>query len=237
MESLIPSALRAVRSLFTPGMFVVFLLSVALTVAALAGFVMCSSAFFIWLGEHLHNGLAGYVPWLGSIGSALLAWFLFPGIMPVIVSFFDDRIARIIEREEYPAVASAHEPAFWPEFWHDVRFSLAAILLNILVLPLYLLPVFNLFLFYLLNGYLLGREFFVMAARRHMPAQQAEILRKRYSRPVMLAGIALALLATVPVLNLFAPFWGIAVMVHLFHKLSPSFPPQLQSFRQPQILL
>ena len=87
-------------------------------------------------------------------------------------------------------------------------------------MPLYLLPLFNLCLFYLLNGYLLGREFFVMVARRHMPIETAEALRKAHSRPVTIAGIALALCATIPIANFFAPFWGIAVMTHLYHRLT-----------------
>ena len=51
---------------------------------------------------------------------------------------------------------------FWPELLHDLGFTVKALLLNILVLPLYLVPVLNLVLFYWLNGRLLGREYFVM---------------------------------------------------------------------------
>jgi len=221
MDVLIISSLRAVRSLFTPGMFSVFILSILVTIASLIGFITFSSMFFGWLSAHMENHptLAHLLPWIGSIGATLIAWILFPGIMPVIVNFFDDRIARLIERHDYPTVIQ-RIPSFWPEFLHDMRFSAMAIGLNILVLPLYLLPVINLFLFYVLNGYLLGREFFSMAARRHLSIADTEILRKRYARTVMTAGIILTVLATVPVINLFAPFWGIAVMVHLYHGLA-----------------
>src|SRR5262249_47955089 len=149
----------------------------------------------------------------------MIAWFLFPGIMPVIVSFFDNRIADIIERQDYPA-APAQPAEFLPEMLHDLRFSCVTILLNILVLPLYLFPLLFPFVFYGLNGYLLGREFFVMAARRHMPIVEAEALRKRHANSVLAAGVILTLLATIPIVNLFAPFWGIAIMVHLYHRLA-----------------
>jgi CysZ protein len=220
MEAFIIAAGRAVKSLFTPGMLALVVLTIGLTIAALSGFVIFTSGFFIWLGHALEgSSVAPLLPWLGSIGSVLIAWFLFPGIMPIIASFFDDRIAHTIEQYEYTA-QPARNPALLPELLHDIRFALTAILLNIVVLPLYLLPVINLVLFYVLNGYLLGREFFVMSAKRHMSVGEAEILRKRHGRSVMTAGIAIAVAATIPLLNLLAPFWGIALMVHLYHRLA-----------------
>ena len=147
--------------------------------------------------------------------------------MPVIVSFFDSRIAAIIERQDYPA-SPVTASSFWPEMLHDLRFSAVVIVLNIAVLPLYVFfHVFSPVIFYLLNGYLLGREFFVMAARRHMPAYDAEALRKRHARPVLAAGVMLTVMATIPIVNLFAPFWGIAVMVHLYHRLAGTPSSQL----------
>jgi uncharacterized protein involved in cysteine biosynthesis len=53
-----------------------------------------------------------------------------------------------------------------------------------------------------------------------MSAHDAEALRKAHATTVLLAGVALTVCATIPIVNLFAPFWGIAVMVHLYHRLS-----------------
>ena len=228
MEALIISALRAIRSLVAPGMLRVFILSIIVTIAALTAFIIFASMFFTWLGAHLQgHAIAAFLPWIGGIGSGIIAWLLFPGIMPVIISFFDERIAAIIERHDYPAAAPARTPEFLTELLHDLRFSAWVIFLNILVLPLYLLPLINLILFYGLNGHLLGREFFVMAARRHMSVEAAEALRKQHSRTVLTAGVALAVMATIPILNLFAPFWGVAVMVHLYHRLAKTPDSQL----------
>lgn len=218
---LIPAMFRAVRSLFAPGMIAVALWSMLFTILALASFIFLSGVTFTWLGEHSDNVLlAQFLPWAGTLGASFIAWFLFPGIMPVIVNFFDSHIAGLIEKQDYPANLATHEPPFWPELWHDVRFSLLAITLNILILPLYIfLNVLAPVIFYWLNGYLLGREFFVMAARRHIPLPEAIALRKQHAATVTIAGIALALLATLPITNLFAPFWGIALMTHLYHTI------------------
>jgi CysZ protein len=233
MELFITAALRSIKSIFVPGMFGVFMLSIALTIAALIGFITGSSMFFSWLGSNMQDTLMGYIlGWLGVVGSFMLAWILFPGMMPIIVNFFDERIALLIERHDYPAAPPLRANDFWKELRHDLRFSLKAIALNILVLPLYLVPIINLFLFYLLNGYLLGREFFVMAAIRHVPREEAEALRMRHSRIIMCAGIVLTILATIPIINLFAPFWGVAVMVHLFHTLTHT--PNAELLSPPQ---
>jgi CysZ protein len=217
MSILLPSAARAFRSLLAPGMFSVMIICVCTTIAALIGFVITSG---IIVGLAQGSGDTNGIAVAGSMFiSAIIAWFLFPGIMPVIVNFFGERIASIIEKKDYPQALPIQNATLWKELLHDAKFSSMTILINILMLPLYLLPVINLFLFYLLNGYLLGREFFVMVARRHQPIPEAENLRKRYSRTIMLAGIMLTVMATIPILNLFAPFWGIALMTHLYHKL------------------
>ncbi len=220
MERLINAALGAIGSIFASGMFGVFVKSLLLTLAALVGFVVLATSFAGIIASHLSDpAMASWVPMLSGFSAALFAYALFPGIMPIFVNFFDAKIATLIEKKDYPA-ARPIDPSFWPEFWHDVRFSLRAIGLNILVLPLYLIPLVNLFVFYALNGHLLGKEFFVMVARRYLPIEEALLLRKTHGRTIFAGGVMLTLLATIPILNLFAPFWGIALMTHLYHSLS-----------------
>lgn len=220
MERLIESAVKAIGSIFALGMFGVFVKSLLLTLAALTGFIILA----VWVAGMLSGyvtdpALAAWLPALSGFGATLFAYALFPGIMPVFVNFFDSKIASLIERQDYPD-ARPIDPPFWPELSHDARFSLMAIGLNILVLPLYLIPLVNIGVFYALNGHLLGKEFFVMVARRYLPIPEALALRKRHGRMVFAGGVMLTLLATIPFLNLLAPFWGIALMTHLYHSLS-----------------
>lgn len=227
MGALVTSAFRAVGSLLTPGMIWVFIFSVLVSIAVLAGFVVVVAVAFNWAAGTY--GLATYMPWLFDFGALMAAWMLFPAVTPVIVSFFDMRITRIIEQHDYPGAAQPLPARFWPEFWHDVGFTLNTVVMNIIVLPLYLVPGVNVILFYVLNGHLLGREYFVMAARRHMPVAQAVALRRQHGRAVFCGGILLTLMATIPVVNLFAPFWGVAVMVHLYHQVQKTPKAQIIS--------
>jgi len=72
-------------------------------------------------------------------------------------------------------------------------------------------------LFYGANGWLLGREFFHMVARRHLPAEAATALRRRRGGTVMLLGVGIAVLLTVPLLNIVVPVLAAAAYTHLFH--------------------
>lgn len=219
MHALLQITLRALRSIFAPGMFGVFIWSLLITIGALSGFVLFAGLLLHMMADSAL--LSWWVPYAGMWGAAALAWFLFPGIMPIFVNFFDARIAHLIERQDYPQSVASNPTPFWKEFWHDVRFSLLAVTLNIVVLPLYLLmPGLHFLPFYLLNGYLLGREFFIMAARRHMPIDEAILLRRQHAQIILAAGTALAVMATLPLVNLVAPFWGVAVMVHLYHRVA-----------------
>lgn len=220
MEQLSTAAFKSIGSMVAPGMLGVFVRSVLFAIASLILFVTLVVFAAGFAADYVHNpASAAWLPVVSGFGAGMFAYFLFPGIMPIFVNFFDNRIATIIERRDYPA-AKPIEPPFWPEFWHDVRFSLTAVFLNIIVLPLYLIPVVNLFVFYVLNGYLLGKEFFVMVARRHQTLENAKAMRSANGRVIFAGGVVLSILATVPVINLFAPFWAIAMMTHLYHSLA-----------------
>jgi CysZ protein len=219
MNELIIASFRSLRSLFAPGMFSVLIGSVVITIIALIAFIaIITFASGPIMGLFGFSDIGFSIPLLGFLGSSIIAWMLFPGIMPIIVSFYDNKIAAVIEKSEYPdVVRSAHEVPFREEFIHDAKFALKAILLNILLLTIMWVPVVNIFGFYLLNGYLLGHEFFVMVARRFMSIKNAEKLWRENMRVVVSGGVMLTICATIPFANLVAPFWGIALMTHLFH--------------------
>jgi CysZ protein len=76
----------------------------------------------------------------------------------------------------------------------------------------------------LANGWLLGREYFELVALRHVERREATLLRRRFGPSIMLAGTLLALLSMIPLLNLVAPLFGTALMVHLFRHLRTRAP-------------
>ena len=97
-----------------------------------------------------------------------------------------------------------------------VSFVVVSLFLNLLALPLYLIPGVNAFVFYLLNGYLLGREYFELVAQRRMEPAEMTALRRRGRLRWIMAGVVIAVLFTIPIVNLAVPILATAFMVHLF---------------------
>jgi hypothetical protein len=155
-----------------------------------------------------------------SMVATLLAVFIFPMLLPVILFFFSSSVVENVERAEYPGVPEP-VPPYWPSLMQDALFVGKTLLLNLLVLPLYLVPVVNLFVYYVLNGYLLSSEMYSLVAGRHLMREQAVALKRIYGRRFFIAGVCFAFAMTLPVVNLVAPLWGIALMVHLFHGTKP----------------
>lgn len=171
------------------------------------------------------NWLDTGIAWLAGLGVPLLfllvLWLLFPAVMSMIISFCLDDIIDAVEKRHYPDRAGWRRSPVLETLWLALRLSFYIVLVNLLALPLYLALLFTGFgtpiLYYLINGYLLGREYFEMAAIRHGTRRDAERMRKDQRDLAFIGGLAIAVLFSIPVVNLIAPVLGIAIMVHLFH--------------------
>lgn len=192
--------------------------SVAASAAAVSLIWLGSAALIRWLGESI-------VTWvwlmrlLEGVAGAMIAWMIFPLILPAVISIFINAICARIEKNEYPQEPQGEDMAFLPELWMDVKFALYALFLNILVLPLYLIPGINLLLYYVMNGLLLGKQYFLMVARRHHDRPALKLLMRNQSKTLFIYGLLIVGFSTIPMLNLFAPLLSAALMVHVFHSI------------------
>mgnify|MGYP007061007021 CR=1 FL=1 len=73
---------------------------------------------------------------------------------------------------------------------------------------------------YVLNGFLLGREYFMLVAMRRLGRPGAVQLRRRHPVAIWVAGTLMAAPLSVPVVNLLVPVLGAATFTHLFHRLN-----------------
>jgi uncharacterized protein involved in cysteine biosynthesis len=181
----------------------------------------------VWGLSTLMEWSGDYFDWVSSaalVGAMLVATFMmFPAVVTIVVGLFLDRVADAVEARHYPELGAPRPQSLAETLLSTVKFAMIVVLLNILILPLYLvlflLPPANLVLYYLLNGYLVGREFFELAAFRRLPPAEAVRLRRAFRSRVLLAGVVLTFLLTIPVVNLLAPVLGAAFMVHVAHDL------------------
>jgi CysZ protein len=223
------AARRALADLFSPNFRPLFFKTLGLTILGLIGLWFALDWLAEWLAlpfvDDLIAQLPEWVGWLSAVVSIVvgvaialaLALLLAPSTA-IVAGFFLDDVAAEVERSSYPTDAPGRALPAWTAFVISLRFFGVVILGNLLALALLLVPGVNLVAFFVVNGYLLGREFFEFAAMRFRPEAEAKMLRSRNGGTVFLAGLLIALLLAVPIVNLAAPFFAAALMVHL-HKL------------------
>ncbi|HWT30159.1 MAG TPA: EI24 domain-containing protein, partial [Propylenella sp.] len=96
----------------------------------------------------------------------------------------------------------------------------AVLLVNAIALPLILVVGFGFVVFMVANAYLLGREYFELAALRFHDQATVRRLRARHSARIFGAGLLIAAFLAVPVVNLLAPLFATAFMVHLHKRIA-----------------
>jgi CysZ protein len=141
-----------------------------------------------------------------------------PPVAALFGTFFLDRVAGRIEARDYPG-APALAARFWPALKAGLRLTGLVLGADLLLLPLDIgLPGLGEILSLIANGWLLGREYFELAALRHLDLAAADRLRLRNSGAIWASGTLIALTSMIPGIDLIAPLFGTALMVHLFHR-------------------
>lgn len=167
-------------------------------------------------------------PWLetlaavgAGLGLLVAFFFLMAPVTALFAGLYLDRVAAIVETRHYPRDAPGVALATLPALLFSIQFGLLVLLVNILALPLVFtgLGVIGLLI---INAYLLSREYFEMAAMRHMPRAEAKALRKDNAYSVFVAGFIPALMALVPIVNLTVPLFSTSYFVHLFKQVARS---------------
>jgi CysZ protein len=200
---------------------------VALSVGLLAALGLA-----LWFGvESLIPG-AVTLPFIGTVGGlgiaatigvilamALASVFLMVPVAAAFSALFLDEVADAVEGAHYPGQKGT--PLTLSEGLADsVVLFLVMVVVSLLALALSVfLGPFGPMLFWALNGWLLGREYFLMAARRHVPRDQARALMRRHSGTLWLAGTLMAAPLSLPLVGLFIPVLGAATFTHLFQRL------------------
>lgn len=230
---ILKSFFAALNQMTDPRFRRVLLTGIALTLALLIG----ASILFVSLlgglvGEETTLPFIGEVTWINDLvgwGSAfvliILSTFLMIPVASAITSLFLETVAQAVEDEHYPRLSKAKSVPLLDSLIDTVSFLGVLIIANLLALILYVIfaPAAPL-IFWGLNGFLLGREYFTLAAARRVGRKEAKVLRSRHLMKIWAAGFLMAVPLSVPILNLVIPILGVATFTHLFHRLSPQAP-------------
>ena len=186
---MLDDAINAITQIFAPPLRAVLwkTIGLALALVVVAGIVLerliahllgaGGAAMESTLGPQAHAP-ASAMAWLLSIAAGLGivagSVFLMPAVTAVVGSFFADQIADEVEREHYPADPPGKAVPLWLALWEGLKTALLALLIYLCAVPLLIFAGFGAVIFFLATAYILGREYFELAAMRFRPPRRGQ---------------------------------------------------------------
>jgi len=239
---MLDAVLKALGQMFSQPFRAVLLKSVGLSIAFLALVVIVLFRLLEWLsgagrdwleamiGPAAHGPLAvlGWIIAIAlSLGLFTGAVLLMPAVTALVASFFVDEIAEMVERSHYPSDPPGAALPLWLAAVEGIKTAFLAIAVYLCALPFFLFVGAGAVAFFVATAWLLGRQYFELAAMRFRRVAEAKALRRRHEATVFTAGLFIAGFVSIPILNLATPLFGIALMVHMHKRLTGS--PQRDS--------
>ena len=187
------------------------------------------------LGPSWHSSLEVFA-WIISIAAGLGvvfgSVFLMPAITSLVASLFVDDVAEIVEREYYPAERPGIALPFNQAIYEGIKTGLLTILVYLIALPFVFLAGAGFLIFFLATAWLLGREYFELAAMRFRSPEEAKAMRRDNAATIFTAGLIIAAFVSIPIVNLATPIFGMAFMVHMHKRLSGPRPELIEPRRR-----
>ena len=161
--------------------------------------------------------LATLIAWLIGVSLLVGAVFLAAPVASLVASLFLDEIAAHVEAEVDPFGPQGRAAPFVEATLAALRFFGLSVAVGIVSLILLFVPGVGLVAWLGANAYVLGREYFELAAMRFHSAVQARELRRRRAAIVFVYGAMIAVFVAIPLVNLLTPLFATTLMVRL-HK-------------------
>jgi len=165
-------------------------------------------------------------PWAASALSivsgvglvASLAYLITP-VSFLVAGYFFDELALSAEQALASGEMPGRAPPFSQSLWLSIKFSAVSLVVNLAALLIWLIPGANAAVFLGANAYLSGRGYFELAASRHLAMSEVHRLRKLNGLRLFGAGLVIAALLAVPIINLLTPLFATAFMVRVSSRI------------------
>jgi CysZ protein len=233
---MLSDAIDAFEQIFTPPFRAVLWKSLALTLVLLAFIGVGVDRFVITYVTAPWPWLDTFVALVTGLGLFVGLAFLVPPVTSLTAGFFLDELAETVERAMGPEEVVGKAMPGAQAIWLAARFAGVSVLVNLFALLLLLLPGINLVAFFGANAYLLGREYFELAALRYRPIEEVRALRSQHALYLFACGFFIAALVAIPVVNLLTPLFGTAFMVRVHRRIAPR-PASRDAASSPQASL
>src|SRR3954470_3138592 len=244
---MIDAAIKALSQMLSPPMRSILWRSIGLALVLITVLAIGLQRLLSWLataGEGWAEGMLGpnfhgalqVLAWIVSIAAGFGVVFggimLMPAITSLVASRFVDDVAEIVEREHYPAERPGSALPVAVAMIEGFKAAGLTILIYLVALPFVFLAGAGFVIFFLATAWLLGREYFELAAMRFRPPAEAKAMRRDNAATVFTAGLIIAAFVTIPIVNLATPLFGMAFMVHLHKRLSGPRPELIEPRRK-----
>jgi hypothetical protein len=158
----------------------------------------------VWLGK-LFAVLGG---WLLILAAAYLTSMLLAAIfvLPMLLNHVASR--------DYPTLSRMGKDSVTASTWNSISAALLFIFGWVVTLPLWLIPGVGLFLPLFWMAWLNRRTFAYDALAVHATDAEWRTLRREHSRPLLILGLTLALVAHIPFVGLLAPTLAALAYIH-----------------------
>jgi CysZ protein len=195
------------------------------TLAKSAGLTI---AILVVIGVVLDRVAVSYVAvangWLATLISLMIGVGLLVGLVwlappttSLVAGFFLDEIAERVEREIDPLGPRGRPAPVVAAVVSSLRFAGLSAVVAVAALFLLFVPGIGFAIWIAANAYVLGNEYFELAALRFHPIEEVSAIRRRAAAPVYFGGLLIAGFVTIPIVNLATPLFATALMVRL-HK-------------------
>jgi uncharacterized protein involved in cysteine biosynthesis len=244
---MIDAAIKALSQMLSPPMRSILWRSIALALILITVLAIGLQRLLSWLatagegwaeamlGPNSHTSLDVFA-WIISIAAGFGVVFggimLMPAITSLVASLFVDDVAEHVEREYYPTERPGVALPFWLAMREGLKAAGLTVLVYLIALPFVFLAGAGFVIFFIAMAWLLGREYFELAAMRFRSPQDAKAMRRDNAATVFTAGLIIAAFVSIPIVNLATPLFGMAFMVHMHKRLSGSRPELIEPSRR-----
>jgi CysZ protein len=223
---------KALSQMLSPPFRALLLKAMGLALMLLVLIGIAVHRLLVWLASLGENWAESVLGATAHVPLAVLAWilsvaaglgiivgsvFLMPAVTALVGSFFADDIALEVERRHYPDEPVGRPLPLVRAVLEGGKAALLAVVIYLIAVPSLLIAGLGAIIFFIATAYLLGRVYFELAAMRYRSAAQAKMLRRRNQGAVFIAGMFIAAFVSIPIVNLAAPLFAMAFMVHM-HK-------------------
>jgi uncharacterized protein involved in cysteine biosynthesis len=247
---MLDAAVKALSQILSPPMRTILWRSIGLALVLVTVLAVGLQRLLSWLAENgetwaeamlgpgFHatlNVLAWIISIAAGLGVVLGGIFLMPAITSLVASVFVDDVADHVEREHYPAELPGIALPLGVAIPEGVKTALLTILVYLIALPFVFVAGAGFIVFFIATAWLLGREYFELAAMRFRSPAEAKAMRKENAAIVFTAGLIIAAFVSIPIVNLATPLFGMAFMVHMHKRLSGPRPELIEQARRREV--